>query len=100
MEKTSVGFAEDLEKFFAKGSLYFCKSKSKGPDNKLLITLASQILKLLKNDETFKTINNFMKMLRSIGKLLFDLDLFIIRGPYSDSFVVYDKEETERLRLY
>ena len=90
--KTSVGFAEDLEKFFAKGSLY--------PDNKLLITLASQILKLLKNDETFKTINNFMKMLRSIGKLLFDLDLFIIRGPYSDSFVVYHKEETERLRLY
>lgn len=39
-------------------------------------------------------------MLRSIGKLLFDLDLFIIRGPYSDSFVVYHKEETERLRIY
>ena len=41
-----------------------------------------------------------MKMLRSIGKLLFDLDLFIIRGPYSDSFIVYHKEETERLRIY
>lgn len=90
--KTSMGFAEDLNQFFAKGSLY--------PDNKLLIALASQILKLLKNDETFKTINHFMKMLRSIGKLLFDLDLFIIRGPYSDSFVVYHKEETERLRIY
>ena len=90
--KTSVGFAEDLKQFFAKGSLY--------PDNKLLIALASQILKLLKNDETFKTINHFMRMLRSIGKLLFDLDLFIIRGPYSDSFVVYHKEETERLRIY
>lgn len=90
--KTSLGFAEDLKQFFAKGSLY--------PDNKLLIALASQILKLLKNDETFKKINNFMRMLRSIGHLLFDLDLFIIRGPYSDSFVVYHKEETERLRLY
>ena len=68
--KTSAGFAADLEAFFAKGSLY--------PSKKFLIVLASQIVKLLKNDLTFLKVNNFMRMLRSIGKLLFDLNLLTI----------------------
>ena len=90
--KTSVGFAADLEEFFAKGSLY--------PSKKFLIVLANQIVKLLKNDSRFLKVNNFMRMLRSIGKLLFDLNSLTIRGPYNDSFVVYHKEEIERIRLY
>ncbi len=39
-------------------------------------------------------------MLRAIGGFLFALNTFVIKGPYSDSCILYNKEEIERIRLY
>ena len=90
--KKAIGFSEDLEAFFAKGKLF--------PKRSIRVKLASTLLKILKEHSMLAKANHFMKLLRSIGKFLFDLDLFIIRGPYSSSHIVYNKEEIQKIRLY
>lgn len=90
--KTSIGFAEDLEVFFAKEKLF--------PKSDFRIKLANQLLKALKEHPMLAKANHFMKLLKSIERFLFGLDLFIIRGPYSCSYIGYHKEEIQKIRLY
>lgn len=83
--------ASDLATFFSKGCLY--------PDRSFLIKLARQIIDLVKTDLTFRKVNHFISMLRSVANLLFDSNLLTIRGPYCDFVINYHQEEISLQRL-
>lgn len=78
----------------------FFKTEYSDFSNKALLRLASDIIKVLKENSVFKKVNLFMKALRAIGGLLFELNNFTIKGYYSDCLISYNKEEIEELRLY
>lgn len=45
-------------------------------------------------------IYNLLKLLVALTALLFKCNKVIIRSPYHHSFIEYNKEEIQRIRLY
>ena len=90
--KTSMGFAEDLKRFFEKSLLF--------PSNQILIRIANKMLSIFKQHPAFKELMLFMRARRAFAALLFQCNIVIIRGPYRRSLIEYNKEEMEQIRIY
>nr|AZT79244.1 hypothetical protein [Ulva compressa] len=87
--KTSYGFAEDLENFFAKNHLY--------PANSALLKLANLIITKLKTHPHLMQSNSLMMCLQSFGKIMFNLEKVAIVGPYNVSNTHYIQLETAQI---
>jgi hypothetical protein len=90
--KSSRGFADNLREFFEKDKVFAYDST--------LIKIANHIIVHLKTSPLFVKVSVFMKMLRAIGPMLYDLDAFVIKGFYSHTKIAYYKEETQTIFLY
>jgi hypothetical protein len=90
--KTSMGLVEDLKKIFEKGLLF--------PSNQILIRIANRMLSIFKQHPTLKELMLFMGAKRAFAALLFKCNKVIIRSPYHHSFIEYNKEEIQQIRIY
>jgi hypothetical protein len=90
--KTSVGFAEDLKLFSKKGSFF--------PNNQILIPMANKILSIFKKHPALKEITLFMQAMRAFAPLLFKCDKVNFIGPFHESRVEYNKEDSQTIRVY